>query len=141
MKKITLFIVSLLFLFGCASQASWTTETETDLITTYTGSAQLQGWLIYKPYYSEDTKQPHFRIADESLSSLPKEILVKIPQKPYLRDFAIMTHIGDKTVLASEEIISDLKKYNENNNGAIIVDEISVPSEGSPFLILAETKN
>lgn len=137
MKKITLLLVSLIFLFGCTSQASWVTETKTDLVTTYKGTAQLQGWMLYKPYYAGKAVQPHFHVADESLISLPPELIKKLPDKPYLREFVIMAHSGDEVVLAPEDVISNLKNFDQKNIATITVDEIDVVSEGSPFLILA----
>jgi len=115
---------------------SWTLESGTPpsadpepLI--YTGTAVLQGWIVYEPYYvSGDVA--HFKLTAESTEKLPEEIQDR-------QTFILLTRDGiDKYKWASTNIINELETYGIENPATIGVDEIQIQMEGSPFLNLVE---
>lgn len=90
---------------------------------TYTGNAEISGWIIYKPSYGEGETMPHFHVKDADLNKLP-------PSARYYSDFLIESSISD--------ITSQLEKYSESTPTKIQINKIGIPFEGSPFMNLVE---
>lgn len=89
----------------------------------YIGSVHLKGWIVQVPFYVGEPED-HFRVAEESLSKLPQEIIDTGRKDFKLKD------IG-------ESDIEELKKYSEGNPAEIIVEKLTLNMEGNPILNFA----
>lgn len=107
--------------------ANWTLETgfppSGDPETmAYKGNAQISGWIIQEPGYTEGEYIKYFKISDKSLKNIP-------PSMQRIEFFSV-----------SKESIPKLEKYDEKNPATIIIDQIvSSRDPGSmPFLNILE---
>lgn len=138
MKKILTILLTLLLMIACIPQppqtAYWMQVLDNDMGEKYEGSAQLTGWIIYEPYYGNAPDEPHFHVLN--VENLPVEITGRLPGKSYLQNYAI--NRGEEL---DPRILMQLETYSEENPATIMVDEIELPSEGSPILSLIEILN
>lgn len=88
---------------------------------TYTGNAEISGWIISKPSYGEGENMPYFHVRDEDMNKLP-------PSAKGDSDFIIESSL--------ENIISQLELYSESNSAKIHINKIGIPFEGSPYMNL-----
>lgn len=147
MKKLIsiLVLATLTTIFtGCASTAPQTTDqTVTQPITdtsvtpftlvsghppyadqapiVYKGRVELKGWIENVPAYVEGTETDHFRVAEESVKDLPNDLFQKGNRYYQLTS-------------ADAATMTELKTYSKDKPATIIVDELKVVQEGTPFL-------
>lgn len=111
-----------------ATKSKWTltagTEPYPDISgpLVYEGAVELQGWVVDVPFYVGDP-EPHFRVSDASLASLP-------PREKFLsgerRDFRL--------IKIAPERVEELRKYASRNPATIIATKIIVNSEGTAII-------
>lgn len=150
MKKISILVTTLFVLLACAQNGApntaqntapntaqntiqdngWTQEFSNSLGQKYTGNVELKGWLTNKSRYGDETPEPHFHISNESMKNLPENI--------NNADFRLTTAKDGKNTAVSQEIISDLSSFSEQNPATILVDELIFYSEGTPTLNFRE---
>lgn len=84
----------------------------------YSGKAELTGWIIYASFYGGEP-ETRFHVSDEDLKKLP-------PTMQGHSNYALET---------SEEMISQLEKYTEQNPATLVVDKVGAHyGLPSPFL-------
>lgn len=88
----------------------------------YEGAVELKGWVVDVPFYVGDP-EPHFRVSDASLASLP-------PREKFLsgerRDFRL--------IKIAPERVEELRKYASRTPATIIATKIIVNSEGTAII-------
>ena len=86
----------------------------------YTGNVDLKGWIVQVPFYTGQP-EPHFHIAEESLSKLPQEIV-----DSGKRDFKL------KDISSADMAL--LENYSEKVPAEITVSKLTLSMEGNPTM-------
>lgn len=96
----------------------------------YTGTAVIEGWMIFTTSYVSDISA-HFHVSANSIKKLP-------PSLQHGEDFLVQykDKNGQWQRLEDKQEMPELFQYNKNNPAKIKITDVFTQMEGSPYIVL-----